>query len=198
MGCGGRGSVGAMRIRRAVSHRERTTARRTKGASAFAKASADSHLSPATPLGEDGRCVRQNRVVLTPVAGAKMSGGEVSSTGLDQPPIRFSTVTRGIRRRGEHGISRKAIAQGMPECSDCTCMLVCVFCAQFCTRDRGCSVHPAFPAPSHGAKRYGATRTNHAAGMRTCVPTSLRAKRSNPAFSVRRYGLLRFARNDGV
>src|SRR5260221_1155006 len=27
-------------------------------------------------------------------------------------------------------------------------MLVCVFFAQFCTRDRGCSVHPAFPAPS--------------------------------------------------
>lgn len=35
----------------------------------------------------------------------------------------------------------------MPECSDCTCMLVC---ASFhhCTRDRGCSKHPAFPAPS--------------------------------------------------
>src|ERR1700738_3879362 len=27
-------------------------------------------------------------------------------------------------------------------------MLVCVFFAQFCTRDRGCSAHPAFPAPS--------------------------------------------------
>jgi hypothetical protein len=26
------------------------------------------------------------------------------------------TVTRRIRRRGEHGISRKAIARGMPEC----------------------------------------------------------------------------------
>jgi len=27
-----------------------------------------------------------------------------------------ATVTRRIRRRGEHGISRKAIAQGRPEC----------------------------------------------------------------------------------
>ena len=27
-------------------------------------------------------------------------------------------------------------------------MLVCVFFPQFCTRDRGCSAHPAFPAPS--------------------------------------------------
>ena len=55
---------------------------------------------------------------------------------------------RGIRLQGEHGISRKAIAQGMPECSDCTCMLVCAFLCIHCTRDRGCSVHPAFPAPS--------------------------------------------------
>ena len=29
-----------------------------------------------------------------------------------------------------------------------TCMLVCAKCATFGTRDRGCSVHPAFPAPS--------------------------------------------------
>jgi hypothetical protein len=55
---------------------------------------------------------------------------------------------RGIRLQGEHGISRKAIAQGMPECSDCTCMLVGAFPCVHCTRDRGCSVHPAFPAPS--------------------------------------------------
>src|ERR1700694_3159022 len=27
-------------------------------------------------------------------------------------------------------------------------MLVCVFVVHFCTRDRGCSVHPVFPAPS--------------------------------------------------
>ena len=59
-----------------------------------------------------------------------------------------ATVTRRIRRRGEHGISRKTIAQGTPECSVCTCMLVCAFPCASCTRDRGCSVHPAFPAPS--------------------------------------------------
>ena len=32
---------------------------------------------------------------------------------------------RGIRLQGERGISRQPIAQGMPECSGCTCMLVC-------------------------------------------------------------------------
>src|SRR5689334_3967514 len=50
--------------------------------------------------------------------------------------------------RGDHAISRKAIAQGMPECSGCSCMLVCAFLVRNCTRDRGCSKHPAFPAPS--------------------------------------------------
>src|SRR5258705_13392295 len=55
---------------------------------------------------------------------------------------------RRIRLQGELGISRQTIAQGMPECSDCTCMLVCVSLCALCTRDRGCSVHPAFPAPS--------------------------------------------------
>jgi hypothetical protein len=36
----------------------------------------------------------------------------------------------------------------MPDCSVCTCMLVCASSAHLCTRDRGCSKHPAFPAPS--------------------------------------------------
>src|SRR5205814_3204506 len=51
-------------------------------------------------------------------------------------------------RRGEHEVSRKATAQGRPGCSACTCMLVCAFSVRNCTRDRGCSVHPVFPAPS--------------------------------------------------
>jgi hypothetical protein len=35
-------------------------------------------------------------------------------------------------------------------------MLVCAFFCAHCTRDRGCSVHPAFPAPSDllKARRY--------------------------------------------
>ena len=33
----------------------------------------------------------------------------------------LATVTRRIRRRGERGISRKTIAQGVPDCSVCTC-----------------------------------------------------------------------------
>jgi len=45
---------------------------------------------------------------------------------------------RGIRLQGERGISRKTIAQGMPGCSGCTCMLVCASTSAICTRDRGC------------------------------------------------------------
>jgi hypothetical protein len=69
-------------------------------------------------------CVRQNHVVLTPVAGAKSAVANSDPTGLSsrsQPPM---TVTRRIRRRGEHGISRKAITQGMPDASAepvCSC-----------------------------------------------------------------------------
>jgi hypothetical protein len=36
------------------------------------------------------------------------------------------------------------------------------------------------------------------AGMQSYVLASLRAKRSNPALNMPSYGLLRFARNDGV
>ena len=50
--------------------------------------------------------------------------------------------------REEREVSRKATAQGRPGCSACTCMLVCVFFCARCTRDRGCSKHPVFPAPS--------------------------------------------------
>src|SRR6185436_3600302 len=75
-------------------------------------------------------------------AGAKLCG-------------KFSASDGGKRaaHRGEHEVSRKAIAQGMSECSPLPCMLVCAKCATFGTRDRGCSAHPAFPAPSLQERR---------------------------------------------
>src|ERR1700692_915014 len=95
-------------------------------------------LARLSLLAKTGGCVRQSRVVLAPVAGFKVLVADAIQ------PDRFSlkpaaTVTRRIRRRGERDISRKAIAQRMPGCSDCTCMLVCVFLCDLCTRDRGCS-----------------------------------------------------------
>src|SRR3981081_4851242 len=61
----------------------------------------------------------------------------VDPTGFRQAFNPSATVTRRIRRRGERAISRQTIAQGMSECSACTCMLVCVFlCTLLHTRPR--------------------------------------------------------------
>ena len=83
-------------------------------------------MRTAKPCGSGTRCWCQ-------------AGGDVASpTGLRKifnPP---ATEAKGIRLRGEHGISRKTIAQGMPGCSGCTCMLVCASPSAICTRDRGC------------------------------------------------------------
>ena len=92
-------------------------------------------------------CVRSSRVVLAPRMLAK-SSWEARFSG--------ATVTTSSLHREEHEVSRNTIAQGMSECFRspvCSCapnahMLVCAKCAVFGTRDRGCSVHPAFPAPS--------------------------------------------------
>ena len=94
-------------------------------------------LRTAKPCGPGTRCWCQ--------AG----GGFSNPTGFRSTANPPATVTRRIRRRGELVISRKAIAQGMPDCSACTCMLVCVFYVQFaheiagaaCTR---CSLRPLF------------------------------------------------------
>jgi hypothetical protein len=70
-------------------------------------------------------------------------------------------------------------------------MLVCVFLCTFCTRDRGCSVHPVFPAPScfEGKDFAVKPRTHRVAGTRRCVSTRHCQERScppKPAFGRRR------------
>src|SRR5205823_13200276 len=96
----------------------------------------DLYLISAKPLDEGGCCVRQNRVVLASVADATPCGDASAQPGFDKSSIREATVTKRIRRRGERGISRKPIAQGMPECSGCTCMLVCALLYTLHTRPR--------------------------------------------------------------
>src|ERR1700688_4585317 len=49
--------------------------------------------------------------------------------------------------QGEHDISRKTIAQGVP--ADCGVPVVANACAFCCTRGRGCTALPAFPPPSY-------------------------------------------------
>ena len=80
--------------------------------------------------------VRRRRVVLTPRCWCQVGGKFPAGDG-----------DKKADHRGERDISRKAIAQGMSDALRCP---VCS-CAHFlcnCTRDRGCSAHPAFPAPS--------------------------------------------------
>src|SRR6186997_3489322 len=76
--------------------------------------------------------------------------------------------------RGEHEVSRKAIAQGRPECFALPCMLVCSFVCANRTRDRGCSKHPVFPAPSISkeGKRKCKPRAQCAARRRTHIPST--------------------------
>ena len=82
------------------------------------------------------RCgVRQNRVVLASVAGVKLPVAKLIQP--DRSAIKPAGMeAKGIRLQGEHGISRQTIAQGMPECSGCTCMLVCASISILHTRPR--------------------------------------------------------------
>jgi hypothetical protein len=127
MRCGGRGSVGAKRQSqggpRSVS--DHPARGRTATVPPSLKLRRTGSKEPGGAFGVDGRCVRRNRVVPTPVAGAKLS----VATSIQPDPIRHQAGSDGDKTNsspGEHGISRKAIAQGMPDCSVCTCMLVCV------------------------------------------------------------------------
>ena len=59
-----------------------------------------------------------------------------------------ATVANKPVHRGERGISRKTIAQGEPECFPLNLYARVRFLCASSARDRGCSAHPAFPAPS--------------------------------------------------
>jgi hypothetical protein len=71
-------------------------------------------------------------------------------------------------------------------------------------RGYGRIARPAFPAPSdvQTRKSSGKTRAHRREIAEACLKSrtnilpSLRAERSNPVLHLRRYGLLRFARND--
>jgi hypothetical protein len=103
----------------------------------------DGLLRTAKPCGPGTRCWCQ------------VAGGEIDPTGFDFAINPAVTVTRRIRRRGEHGISRKTIAQGMPACSDCTCMLVCASFMHFAHETAGAaSTRRSLRPPLLGAKVF--------------------------------------------
>src|SRR5262249_48547169 len=104
------------------------------------------------------------RVVLAPVAGVKPAEVRSTQPGFDKPSIRRRRRQKGTRLRGERGISRQTIAQGMSDALRCP-VCSCAPNYPFCTRDRGCSAHPAFPAPSF-LKRCGSCFQNSGASRR--------------------------------
>src|SRR5689334_10337627 len=104
---------------------------------------------------------------LRPDAGGKSPGSQHSlgMTVAKKPGApRRARISRNPSRRE----SRSASAG--PVCS-------CAHLLHYCTRDRGCSVHPAFPAPlsDERAERIAKARAKHVARMRRCVHWSLQA-----------------------
>ena len=113
-GSGGRDGVGREMWSQGGLSRERLTARRTYGADAYGK----------TVWSWHPWLVSSRR---------RFWQGPTGLRRIFNPP---AMEARRIRLQGERGISRKAIAQGMPGCSGCTCMLVCASISTLHTRPR--------------------------------------------------------------
>ena len=103
-------------------------------------------------------------MVPTPQWQAKVRREQMLPADDGDKQARSSPGRARISRNPSRRESRSASAE--PVCS-------CAFLLYLCTRDRGCSMHPAFPAPS--VSREGETkckaRANHVARTQSCVPT---------------------------
>src|SRR3954467_11240876 len=104
---------------------------------------------------------------------------------------------RGIRLQEERGISRQTIAQGMPECSDCTCMLVCASHYIMHTRPR-VQRAPGIPCTLRFRRRgqVHASLGRNAPRERETVSIVIASAAKQSMARVLRRGLLRGARND--
>jgi hypothetical protein len=100
--------------------------------------------------------------------------------------------------REEHEVSRKAIAQGRPECSRCPVCSCAVLFAQIARETAGAaSTRSSLRPLSFERVKIETNLGRNAPRDRETISTSLRAQRSNPSLRLPRYGLLRCARNDG-
>jgi hypothetical protein len=112
-------------------------------------------------------CVRQKRVVLAPVAGVKLA----EAVRIQPGSLGRQSGSDGGKRNSSPGRARHKPSNhcaGKAGCSplDLYARVRTSLC--HCTRDRGCSAHPVFPAPSHSraGKRPGTTRARRVAGTR--------------------------------
>jgi hypothetical protein len=132
----------------------------------------------------DGRRWRDRRTRRKRTAKSCGSGAAVLALSPREAKLLGGDGGKRAVLRGEHEVSRKAIAQGRPECFQLPCMLVCIFSSANRTRDRGCSKHPVFPAPSISkrAKRRCKARVFHTARSRLHIRSSSSAKADDPVF----------------
>jgi hypothetical protein len=96
---------------------------------------------------ERRQSVRQNRVVLAPVAGVKLPVAK----SIRPDSIRHQAGSDGDKTNSSPGRARYKPSNhcaGDAGVFPLNLYARVRFFAQFCTRDRGCSAHPAFPAPS--------------------------------------------------
>jgi hypothetical protein len=100
-------------INRAVSSPRRGVGHRHQ---ALGWDAVDAFVSARVSVRRMNKSVRRSRVVLTPRCWRQVGSKCAAGDGDNKPA-----------HRGERDISRKAIAQGMSECSPLTCMLVCAF-----------------------------------------------------------------------
>src|SRR5689334_8183556 len=103
------------------------------------------------------------------------SCGPGAATLASIRPARAGTATVATKavHRGEHEVSRKAIARGKPGCPGCTCQTRVHSTATLRTRRCGRSRRPAFPAPSlneEGATRCKTQASPSRENEHTCLP----------------------------
>ena len=114
-------------------------------------------------------CARRARVKRT----AKSCGPDAAVLASSRREAKFLRDDGGKRavHRGEHEVSRKATAQGRPGCLRLNLYARVRFFVRICTRDRGCSVHPVFPAPSvfGGTRNFSKPRAQCAARTRVII-----------------------------
>src|ERR1043165_4616024 len=76
----------------------------------------------------DGRGRRERRARRMRTVKSCGSGVAVLASRSGEAKLLWDNGGKRAVLREEHEVSRKAIAQGRPGCSRCTCMLECTFC----------------------------------------------------------------------
>jgi hypothetical protein len=121
---------------------------------------------------------------------AKTCGPDPPMLGSSVWTISRATVAKKPGRRGERAISRKAIAQGMPDrfgCPVVACVRKCTF---FARKAHGCGQHPVFPAPSELRRdpTLHHSDAKRAAGMLSHIPSAVMLRESGASSAPRPIG----------